>query len=263
MRFTVALSLLITYAAAGLGELVTGSLQASLNTGSRAGTTFSVSFSYDSLDVQPVGGSYIPLNSFDFTLLGVQFTRQDSFQGGQVIFHAGVITDVTASFQVFLPPNSPVQNITFGFGGHRVIGYIDLSGQYGTGSFLTGNIVVHVGTIVSIRRAESSEALGGQPGIEIQLYSDDGFPVRDQIIVLQIGALLFFLSGYPNGDLNTVVFTLTEEQFAAVSDGDPVIVQYGIAPSDEVWQFGNLDKSILDQSGIGTSQLKRRRAHLR
>jgi hypothetical protein len=70
-------------------------------------------------------------------------------------------------------------------------------------------------------------------------------------------------SPYPNGDLNTVVFTLTEEEFAAVCDGDPVIVQYGTAPSDEVWQFGNLDKTILDQYGIGASQLKRRRAHLR
>src|SRR6266852_3960738 len=98
---------------------------------------------------------------------------------------------------------------------------------------------VHVGTIVSIRRVASSDALGGQPGIEIQLFSDDQFPVRDQIMVLQIGARQFFLSGYPNGDLNTVVFTLTEEEFAAVSCGDPVIVQYGLAPSDEVWQFGN------------------------
>jgi len=100
---------------------------------------------------------------------------------------------------------------------------------------------------VSIRRVGSSDALGGQRSIEIQLFSDDEFPVRDEIMVLQIGARQFFLSGYPNGDLNNVVFTLTEEEFAAVSCGEPVIVQYGIAPSDEVWQFGNLDKTILDQ----------------
>ncbi len=246
-RFTVVLFLLITYTAAGRSELTTGSLQASLDTGSLAGTTFSVSFSYESSQVQQVGDSYVLLNSFDFTLLGVQFTRQDIFQGGQVIFHDGVITDVTASFQVFLPPNSPVQNITFGFGGPGVIAYIDLNSQFGSGSFLTGNMRVHVGTIVSIRRVGSSDALGGQPGIEIQLFSDDDFPVRDEIMVLQITARQFFLSGYPNGDLNTVVFTLTEEEFAAVSCGEPVIVQYGIAPSDEVWQFGNLDKTILDQ----------------
>jgi hypothetical protein len=247
MRFTVVLFLLITYAAAGRSELVTSSLHASLDTGGLAGTRFPVSFSYDSSQVQPVGESYVQLNSFDFTLLGVQFTRQDIFQGGQVIFHDGVITDVTASFQVFLPPNSPVQNITFGFGGPGVIGYIDLNGQFGSGSFLTGKTRVHLGMIVSIRQVGSSDALGGQPGIEIRLFSEDEFPVRDELMVLQIGVRQFFLSGYPNGDLNTVVFTLAEEEFAALSCGEPVVVQYGIAPSDEVWQFGNFDKTIRDQ----------------
>jgi hypothetical protein len=174
-RFTVVLFLLTTYAAAGRSEFATSDLNASLNTSSLAGTTFSVSFSYDSSQVQPVGDSYVQLNSFDFTLLGVQFRRQDIFQGGQVIFHDGVVTDVTASFQVFSPPNSPVQNITFGFSGPGVIGYIDLNGQFGSGSFLTGNMTVHVVTIVSVRRVESSDALRGQPGIEIQLYSDDEF----------------------------------------------------------------------------------------
>jgi hypothetical protein len=144
-------------------------------------------------------------------------------------------------------PNSPVQNITFGFGGPGVIGYIDLNGQFGSGSFFTGNLRVHLGAIVSIRRVGSSVALQGNPAIEIQLTSDDQFPVRDEIMVLQIGARQFFLSAYPNGDLNSVVFTLTEEEFAAVSCEEPVIVQYGIAPSDEVWQFGNLDKTFLEQ----------------
>ena len=246
-RFTVVLFLLIACAAAARSELVTGSLHASLDTDSLAGTRFSVSFSYDPSQVQPIGDSFVQLNSFEFALLGVQFTRQDIFQGGQVIFHDGVLTNVIASFQVFLPPNSPVQNITFGFGGPGVIGYIDLNGQFGSGSFLTGNMRVHLGTMVSIRRVGSSDALGGQPGIEIQLFSDDEFPVRGEIMVLQIGARQFFLSGYPNGDLNTVVFTLTEEEFDMVSCGEPVIVQYGIAPSHEVWQFGKLDKAILDQ----------------
>src|SRR5713226_3382735 len=57
-RFTVVLFLLITYAVGGRSELVTSSLHASLDTGGLA-----------------------------FTLLGVQFTSQDIFQGGQVIFH--------------------------------------------------------------------------------------------------------------------------------------------------------------------------------
>jgi hypothetical protein len=102
---------------------------------------------------------------------------------------------------------------------------------------------------VSIRRVSSSDVLEGKPGIEIQLYSDDEFPVRDEIMVLQIGSRQFFLSAYVNGDLHSVVFTLTEEEFAAVSCGEWVMVQYGIAPSNEFWDFGKLDKSILDHVG--------------
>jgi hypothetical protein len=71
----------------------------------------------------------------DFTLLGVSFTCQDIFQGGQIIFQDGVPQNVTASFQVLLPPGSPVTNITFGFGEPLGIAYIDLNGGLGSGSF--------------------------------------------------------------------------------------------------------------------------------
>jgi len=246
-RFTVASFLLTAYAIAARSELVTNRLNASLDTGSLTGTNFLVCFSYDSSEVLSVGDSYVELVSFDFTLLGVPFSSHDIFQGGQAIFHDGTINNVTASFQVILPANSPVLNITFGFGGPRVIGYVDLSGQFGIGSFTIETLRVHSGIIVSIRRVASSDALGGQPGIEIELFSDDEFPVRDQILVLQVGAWQFFLSRYLNGDLHTVVFTLTGEDFAELACGDPVIVQYGPEPSDEVWQFGNLDKSLLDR----------------
>src|SRR5690349_19770549 len=94
-------------------NIVYGTLNASLNDGTLAGTTFQISFSYDADQVADTGQSYVSLNSFDFTLLGVPFTRDDIFQGGQVIFQDGVLQNVTASFQVRLPPNSPVQNITF------------------------------------------------------------------------------------------------------------------------------------------------------
>ena len=88
-RFIAVLFLLVAYTAAARSELVTNSLDASLDTGSLAGTTFSVLFSYDSSQVLPVGDSYVQLNSFDFTLFGVQFTRHDIFQGGQALFHDG------------------------------------------------------------------------------------------------------------------------------------------------------------------------------
>ena len=112
---------------------------AALTSGSFAGTTFPVvfsyEFSYESAQVLPSGDIYIPLQSFDFTLRGVSFTRKDIFQGGQVILRNGALENVTASFQVFLPPNSPVTNITFGFGEPRGIGYTDLNNQYGEGFF--------------------------------------------------------------------------------------------------------------------------------
>jgi hypothetical protein len=239
-----ALFLLLTGATVGRGQVVTDSLNATLVTGSLAGTSFTVTFSYDSAEVSLLGDSYVTLLSFDFTLLGVPFTRNDIFQGGQVIFHDGVINDVTASFQVRLPPDSPVQNITFGFGGPGVIGY-NLQGQYGDGSFTIGDRIVHQGTIASINSIDSSDLLGGQPGIEIQVFSDDEFPVRDQSPVLLIGGRPFFLSYYPGADFNTLTFVLTLDEFASVASGDSALVQYGV--SNETWDLGQLDKGILDQ----------------
>ena len=114
-------------------NVVFGTLNASLDTGSLAGTTFEIIFSYDADEVTDSGDSYVQLNSFDFSLSGISFSRSDIFQGGQAIFHDGVLQNVTASFQESLP-NAPVQNITFGSGDAMRIAYIDLDGQFGAGT---------------------------------------------------------------------------------------------------------------------------------
>lgn len=132
---TSVLVLFVTAPVAHAENIVYGTLNASLDDGSLAGTTFTVLYSYDADQVAPDGQSYVQLNSFDFTLLDVPFTKGDIFQGGQVIFQDGALDNVTASFQVRMPPNSPVNNITFGFGGPGVIAYIDLDNQFGNGSF--------------------------------------------------------------------------------------------------------------------------------
>jgi hypothetical protein len=132
---TAAVLLVLAASRVDARTIVFRTLNASLDQGSLAGTTFPVSFSYDADQVSPIGDSFVNLVSFDFTLLGVPFTRQDIFQGGQCIFQNGVLENVTASFQVRLPPNSPVNNITFGFGGPGVIGYLDLDNHFGLGSF--------------------------------------------------------------------------------------------------------------------------------
>ncbi len=115
--------------------IVFGNLDASLDTGSLAGVAFPVTYSYDAALIDPAGVSFITLNSLDFTLLGTAFTLKDISQGGQVIFDHGVLQNLTASFQGVLPPGAPVNNITFGFGGPGIIGYIDLAGNFGDGSF--------------------------------------------------------------------------------------------------------------------------------
>src|SRR6266545_5006413 len=164
-RFAAIVFLLIVYAAAGHAEWVSGNLNASLDNGSLAGTRFWVTFSYDLAQILAAGDSWIPLSSFDFALFGVPFTRHDVFQGGQVIFRNGRLDNVTASFQVILPEKSPVKNITFGFGGPGVIGYIDLDGQFGSGSFT--EMRVHPGRIVHMRSVASSSVLEGKPAIEM------------------------------------------------------------------------------------------------
>lgn len=136
MKSRVIGAFLVLSATAGASPIVYATLDASLETGSLAGTNFTVSISYDAAQLQAAGPSYITLDTFDFVLLGTPFNRSEIFQGGQVILFNGVIQNVTASYQVTLPPKAPVENITFGFGGDGVIGYIDLNGQFGTGSFV-------------------------------------------------------------------------------------------------------------------------------
>jgi hypothetical protein len=123
-------------------SIVFDQLNASLDTGSLAGTEFPVSFSYDASQVMPIGDSFADIITMDFALGNATFHRSDIFQGGQVILHNGMLENLMASFQVILPPESPVNNITFGFGGPGAIGYLDLDNQSGSGSFTFASVSV-------------------------------------------------------------------------------------------------------------------------
>jgi hypothetical protein len=149
LRRALLLGALVSLAAgtSTAATIVSAVLDASLTTGSLAGTTFLVTYSYDASLITPAGANYIPLNSFDFTLLGVNFTKANIQEGGQVLFDNDVLENVTASFQIVLPPNSPVNDITFGFGDPGVIGYSDLARNFGEGSF-TFSQVPEPGTLM-------------------------------------------------------------------------------------------------------------------
>jgi len=111
------------------------------------------------------------------------------------------------------------------------------------------SVTIHTqGNVIrSIRAVEASTSLQGRPGIEIELSSDQAFPVRNELVVLRIGEQEFSVSRYPTGDTHALVFTLTPEEFDKTANGDGVIVQYGRGEAQEQWDFGTLDKSRLQR----------------
>jgi hypothetical protein len=105
-------------------------------------------------------------------------------------------------------------------------------------------VIIHSGLVVGLHRTALSQ-LRGTPGVEIEIISDELFPVRDNMLVLHIGSKLFTVSRYATGDLHRVVFSLTDAEFAGLSGGDPIAVQYGMKPLGDVWNCGKLDKQAI------------------
>lgn len=100
-----------------------------------------------------------------------------------------------------------------------------------------------VNQIKSIRSVQSA-TLGN--AVEIELSSNREFLPQGEMLVLRIGSQEFNLSRYPTtGETNALVFTLTAEEFARISQGDPVHVQYGNGPNYNGWNFGKVDKTML------------------
>jgi len=139
-------------ASAARAGITNASFIASLTSGSLSGAQFTVSYSYESTNVTGGSEDYLPLNSFDFDLLGTHFSKNDIFQGGQVIFHYGYLYNVTADFDPAvsgMPSNAPVNDIAFGFGGPGIIGYEDKENQFGGGTFslIGSNLIPRVVSI--------------------------------------------------------------------------------------------------------------------
>jgi len=103
-----------------------------------------------------------------------------------------------------------------------------------------GNDVNQIKSLHSVQSA----TLGNT--VEIELNSNREFLPQGEMLVLRIGSEEFNLSRYPaSGETTTIVFTLTADEFARVSQGDPVQVQYGSDPNMNGWNFGKVDKNML------------------
>ena len=82
-------------------------------------------------------------------------------------------------------------------------------------------------------------------GVEIEVHSTTEFPVRANIVVLRIGGKEFTRSRNPaDGSLNTLIFTLTQGEFAQVNQGDAVSVYYGHGDTGDRWNFGAFNKAM-------------------
>lgn len=102
---------------------------------------------------------------------------------------------------------------------------------------------------IRIRRIMSSSLQPGKPEVEISVTSDEVFPITNQTLVLQIGDQEIVgggLSPTGDGDLHTMSFTLTADQFGQLKDGDQIKVKYGRGARSGR-KFGALNKSLLEK----------------
>jgi hypothetical protein len=98
----------------------------------------------------------------------------------------------------------------------------------------------------AIKSLRSVTLANGQSGINIELTSNREFLPQGEMLILRIGEAEFSTSNYPaTGETTTVIFTLTPEEFARVSQGNEVIVQYGSGTGAGAWKFGHVDKNML------------------
>jgi hypothetical protein len=86
---------------------------------------------------------------------------------------------------------------------------------------------------------------------EIEVTSAEPFPVRNALTEIQIGDVSSALSRYgDDGDLHTLIFSLTREQFLAISADDDALVRHNPTNGHDVWLIGPIDPA----SALGCSE---------
>lgn len=100
--------------------------------------------------------------------------------------------------------------------------------------------------------AVKAEGRSSGPPVEIQVDSTKEFPVRDAVVVLNIGGKEFTMSRSPeDGSLNTLIFTVSASDWASLKSGDSMAVYFGqddVKNPEARWNFGALDKTLLNKS---------------
>ena len=96
----------------------------------------------------------------------------------------------------------------------------------------------------TIRSIQPIVSRGRVTTYAVCLYSTTEFPMRNEVITLSIGGKTFINSSYvQGGDLHTIIFSLTQSDYLALKNGDPVAVFYGQSDASNPaaqWNFGAL-----------------------
>ncbi len=72
----------------------------------------------------------------------------------------------------------------------------------------------------------------------------DPFPERNALTQLQAGPVVTSLSRYPDdGDLHTLIFTLTRDELFCVSSDDQAVVRYEPSNLHDIWLIGPIEPS--------------------
>lgn len=92
----------------------------------------------------------------------------------------------------------------------------------------------------------------GPAYVEVTVHSTRSFGARNEVIHMDIGGQQFMDSHNPSsGSEFTLIFRMTQAQFKALPSKSPVVVSYGrdsqSGLSGDWWDFGKLDKSLLDK----------------
>ncbi len=97
------------------------------------------------------------------------------------------------------------------------------------------------GNAITIRSVGSAKALEGKPGIEVEVSSNRPFTAASAPLVLQIGKQSFGRRVYKDNDPNTLIFTLTNDEFNALRNEANIYVRYE-PDTQGHWDFGYLEK---------------------
>jgi hypothetical protein len=78
--------------------------------------------------------------------------------------------------------------------------------------------------------------------VEVEIRSDDVFPVRNALIELHVGPVISSLSRYADdGDLHTIIFLLTRDELASVAPADIATVRFNPGSDFDTWLVGAID----------------------